>query len=199
MADPPLIASELQTLASRLPPPLFAEIADGLQETYHAHLVRQPDPQLAAQAAVDEFGDAEIISRALCRRAPWRRQAATLLVTGPLLGAIWATTLITQRAWLWPLPGTLRLLYGVALVLVVGLLARALLERHRYRRGQRRVLLGAAMLIALDLLAGAAVLGYATITGWIVPAALAAGAVRIVAATCIGAEHLKTQRVPPSS
>lgn len=191
MADHPLITSELQTLASRLPPPLLAEIADGLHETYQAKLTRQPDPHRAAQAAIAEFGDAEIISRALCRRAPWRRHAAALLVTGPLLGAIWATTVITQRAWLWPLPATLRVLYAATLILVVGLLIRALLERQRYRQGERRVMLGAAILIALDLLAGATVLSYATITSWIVPAALTASALRIIGATLIGAEHLK--------
>ena len=104
MADHPLITSQLQTLASRLPPPLFAEIADGLQETYQAQLIRQPDPHRAAQAAVAQFGDADTITRALCHQAPWRRHAAALLVTGPLLGTIWATTLITQQAWLWSLP-----------------------------------------------------------------------------------------------
>ncbi|GAA3717134.1 hypothetical protein GCM10022204_41280 [Microlunatus aurantiacus] len=199
MADHPLITTQLQTLASRLPPALFAEIADGLHETYQVQLTQQPDPHLAAQAAVAEFGDAEIISRALCCRAPWRRHAAALLVTGPLVGAIWATTVITQQAWLWPLSGTLRLLFGVTLVLVVSLLARAMLERNRYRQGQRRVILGAAILIALDLLAGAAVLGYATITGWIVPAALAASALRVIGAVFIGAEYLVHEPTPPAS
>lgn len=199
MADHQLITSQLQTLASRLPPPLYAEIADGLHETYRAQLRRQPDPQLAAQAAVAEFGDAEIISRALCHSALWRRHAAALLITGPLVGAIWAAALITQQAWLWPLPGTLRLLCGATLVLVVGLLARALSERHRYRQGQRRVLLAAAILIGLDLLAAATVLGYATITGWIVPAALAASALRVIGAVFIGAEYLVHEPTPPAS
>lgn len=198
MADHPLITTQLQTLASRLPAPLYAEIADGLHETYQAHLARQPDPHLAAQAAITEFGNAETISRALCRRAPWRTHAAALLVTGPLVGAIWATTLITQHAWLWPLPGTLRWPYGIILVVVVGLLVRALLERNAYRRGQRRVTLAAAILIGLDLLAGAAVLGYATITSWVAPLALAASALRIIGAGLIGVEHLKHQPVPPS-
>ena len=198
MADDPLITNQLEILASRLPAPLFAEIADGLQETYQDYLTRQPDPHQAAQAAIAEFGDAEIISRALCRRARWRQQAAALLVTGPLLGAIWATVLITQRAWLWPLPGILRLLYAATLVMVVGLLARALLERHGYRQGQHRVLLGAALLIGLDLLASATVLGYATLTGWVVPAALVASGLRVIGAGLIGVEQLTNQPVPPS-
>ena len=141
MADHPLITSQLQTLADRLPPPLFAEIADGLQETYQAQLVRQPDPLLAAQAAVAQFGDADTIIRALCHQAPWRRHAAALLVTGPLLGGIWATTLITQQAWLWSLPWIGRGLFAAALILVVVLLTRALLEQHTYRQGQARVVL----------------------------------------------------------
>ena len=126
MADHPLITSQLQTLASRLPPPLFAEIADGLQETYQAQLIRQPDPRRAALAAVAQFGDADTITRALCHQAPWRRHAAALLVTGPLLGTIWATTLITQQAWLWSLPWIARGLFAAALLLVVVLLTRAM-------------------------------------------------------------------------
>ena len=74
VADDPLITSQLQALASRLPAPLFAEIADGLQETYQA-LIRQPDPPRAAQAAVEQYGEADT-SRALCHQAPWRRHAA---------------------------------------------------------------------------------------------------------------------------
>lgn len=198
MAVHPLIATELETLASRLPPPLFAEIADGLHETYQDHLTRQPDPHRAALAALAEFGDAELVCRALCSRAPWRRQAAMLLATGPLLGAVWAITLITQRAWEWPVPGTLRLMYGVTLATVVGLLARALLERRGYRQGQRRVVLGASILIALDVLAAAAVLGYASISGWIVPAALAASALRVIGAGSIGAKYLMHQPGPPA-
>ena len=192
MADHPLITSQLQTLASRLPPPLFAEIADGLQETYQAQLIRQPDPHRAAQAAVAQFGDADTITRALCHQAPWRRHAAALLVTGPLLGGIWATTLITQQAWLWSLPWIARGLFAAALLLVVVLLTRALLEQHTYRRGRRRVLLAASALIGLDVLACATVLGYATITSWVVPLALAGSGLRIIAAGLVGARQLKT-------
>lgn len=188
MADHPLITSQLQSLASRLPPPLFAELADGLQETYQAQLVRQPDPHRAAQAAVAQFGDADTITSALCRQAPWRRHAAALLVTGPLLGGIWAATLITQQAWLSSLPWIARGLFAAALLFVVVLLTRALLEQNTYRRGRRRVLLAAAGLIGLDALACATVLGHATITSWVVPLALAGSGLRIIGAGLVSAQ-----------
>jgi hypothetical protein len=191
VADHPLISSQLETLASRLPPPLFAELADGLQETYQAQMIRQPDPQRAAQAAVAQFGDAATIIRALCHQAPWRRHAAALLATGPLLGGIWATTLITEQAWLWSLPWIARGLFAAALLFVVVLLTRALLEQHTYRRGRRRVLLAASTLIGLDVLACATVLGYATITGWVVLLALAGSGLRMIAAGLVGARELK--------
>ena len=191
MADHPLITSQLQTLASRLPPPLFAEIADGLQETYQAQLIRQPDPQRAAQAAVAQFGDADTILRALCHQAPWRRHAAALLVTGPLLGGIWAFTLIAQQAWLWSLPWIARGLFAAALLLVVVLLALARLEQHTYRQGQARVVLAGAVLIGLDVLACVTVLGHATITSWVVPFALAGSGLRIIAAGLVAARQLQ--------
>jgi predicted neutral ceramidase superfamily lipid hydrolase len=192
VADHPLITSQLQTLVSRLPPPLFAEIADGLQETYQTQLIRQPDSQRAAQAAVAQFGDADTITHALCHQAPWRRHAAALLATGPLLGGIWATTLITQQAWLWSLPWIARGLFAAALILVVVLLTLALLEQHTYRRGRRRVLLAASALIGLDALACATVLGHATITSWVVPLALTVSGLRIIAAGFVGARQLRT-------
>ena len=54
------------------------------------------------------------------------------------------------------------------------------------------MLLAASALIGLDVLACATVLGYATITSWVVPLALAGSGLRIIAAGLVGARQLKT-------
>jgi len=173
VAQHDLIAAQLRTLASRLPPDVFAEIADGLQETYQTKRTLHANPDAAAHAAITEFGDADTITRALCRGAQWRRQATFLLVTGPLIGGIWAATLIGQQVWQWPLPPVVRWLYGAVLIITVALLARGRTEQHVYRRGQRRVTIAGAALVSLDALTCAAALHYATISGWAAAAALA--------------------------
>ena len=185
-----LISAQLRTLASRLPPAVYAEVADGLQETYETKLTQHTNPCAAAQAAITEFGDADTITRAMCRGAPWRRQATALLVTGPLIGGIWAATLIGQQAWQWPLPPVIRWLYGAVLILTVALLARSRTEHHAYRRGQRRVTIAGATLIGLDLLACAAALNYATISGWAAAAALAS-CVRILMVGLISVRRIQ--------
>ena len=56
------------------------------------------------------------------------------------------------------------------------LLTRGLLEQHTYRQGQARVVLAGAGLIGLNVLVCVTVLGYATITSWVVPLASPAAA-----------------------
>ena len=48
---------------------------------------------------------------AFTRLSPARHAARRLLAAGPVVGGCWAAALITGRAWTWPVPATVRLLY----------------------------------------------------------------------------------------
>ena len=48
MTDHPLIATQLDVLAARLPTQSVDELADGLRQTYADQLTRQGDPDAAA-------------------------------------------------------------------------------------------------------------------------------------------------------
>ena len=76
---------------------MVEELADGLGETYRRHLGLGLGPEAAAQAAVAEFGEPELIAAELARAHPARR----LLAIGPLVGSCWAAALLTGHAgWL---------------------------------------------------------------------------------------------------
>ena len=83
------------------------------------------DPDAAAEAALAEFGQPHVILAAFTRVSPARRTARRLLATGPIVGACWAAALITSRAWTWPVPVAARVLFGLVLITVIGLLAVA--------------------------------------------------------------------------
>ena len=125
MPEPGLISGYLDALASQLPGPVVEELAGGLEETYERHLGLGLTPEAAAQAAVAEFGDADLIAAEFARAHPARRAARRLLVTGPVVGSCWAVALISSRAWTWPVPVAAALVPGLALVVVVVLLAFA--------------------------------------------------------------------------
>jgi len=163
VGDHQLITRQLEILADRLPGAAVEELADGLRETYDAHLARAGDPGAAARDAIAEFGDADTITAAYVRYSPWRRAARALLLTGPSVGALWAFTLLSQQAWDWPLPVAGRLLFGGALVAVVVALVASARATHAYRRARAATLAGAAALVALDgcLVATAMTLGLA--------------------------------------
>lgn len=68
MAGHHLIDAQLTVLATRLPAQAVEELADGLLEAYEARLA-DADPDVAARAAIAEFGDADTIrpgSRSSC-------------------------------------------------------------------------------------------------------------------------------------
>ena len=97
----------------------WRKLADGLEETYRRHLGLGLVPEAAAEAAVAEFGDPELIAAEFARAHPARRAARRLLVTGPVVGSCWAVALITSRAWTWPVPMAADIVPGLALVMVI--------------------------------------------------------------------------------
>jgi hypothetical protein len=173
MAGHDLIDDYLMRLARQLPADAVAELADGLAETYDRHLAAGRSGRAAATAAIAEFGDAEVVLAAFVRQAPGRRAALVLLGCGPLVGACWATLLVSEHAWTWPVPAGLRLAFGLTLLAVVAALAYAATARTTYRR-TRASAPGCVVLLLLDagLLATAATT--ATALHW--PFALAAAA-----------------------
>ncbi|MFF3669917.1 hypothetical protein [Microtetraspora malaysiensis] len=181
MAGHELIAAQVDILSSRLPAQAVEELADGLQETYEAHLAVVNDPDAAARAAIAEFGDAEMITAAFCRESPWRRTAVALLATGPIMGAVWGLSLVCAQAWTWPIPLAVRITYGVALVATALTLLAAATEKRAYRRTQAATLVGAIALITLD----AVMLATATMApspeAWPLVPALSASLIRIIA------------------
>jgi hypothetical protein len=151
MADHDLIADYLARLARHLPADAVAELADGLTETYDRHLTAGRTGPAAAAAAIAEFGEPEVVLAAFVRQAPGRRAALILLGCGPVVGACWATLLISEHAWTWPVAAGLRLAFGLTLLAVVAALAYAATARTTYRRTRASV---PACLVLLLLDAG---------------------------------------------
>ena len=178
MSEPRLIADYLAVLSARLPAPVVEELADGLAETYQSYLGRGLPPGRAAEAAVAEFGEPHVILAEFARTNPARRAAGRLLVTGPAVGGCWAAALITSRAWAWPLPLAMRILPGLVLVTVIGLLAAAVSGRS-YRFSTRA---GAAGCVGTALLDTVMIIGVALATPsvtWVTIGAMAASAGRL--------------------
>ncbi|MEO3862054.1 hypothetical protein [Acrocarpospora sp. B8E8] len=153
MAGHDLIESQLRVLARRLPAPIVEELADGLTETYQAQLERLGDPHAAARAAVAEFGDADTISAAFVRDAPVRAAARVLLATGPVVGTVWASALVSAQVWTWRVPTAVPLSVGAALVMVVAALALAQAVSHHYKAVRLAAASGACGLVLVDLAA----------------------------------------------
>jgi hypothetical protein len=150
--DHPLIAAQLAELAEQLPGDIVEELADGLRATYARHNAGGVDPDAAAARAVAEFGEARVIAREFRPLAPGRRMALLLLATGPLAGACWAAALISEQAWTWPVPMTVRILCAAALIVLVATLATASLARCSYQRLNRLAAAAGLGLLAMDAL-----------------------------------------------
>ena len=84
---------------SKPPAPVAEELADGLTETYEYYRRQGLAPDRAAESAVAEFGEPQLILAEFASVNPARRTARRLLETGPGVGACWAAALITGRAW----------------------------------------------------------------------------------------------------
>ena len=181
MAEPRLIRAYRATLARRLPAAILDELADGLEQTYHRYLDGGLDPDAAARAAVEEFGDPDALADLFAADAPARRTARLLLGTGPLVGGCWAALLIAVRAWDWPVPAIGDAGAALVLATVIALLAIAA-STGSYRRAQHTATLACLGLIALDSTLGTALILPAVAHGWLMVLA-AAGCVRISFAT----------------
>ena len=178
MPGPGLITGYLDALAGQLPGPVVEELADGLEETCRRHLGLGMAPDAAAQAAVAEFGDPELIAAEFARAHPARRAARRLLVTGPAVGLCWAVALVTGRAWTWPVPMAADLVPGLALVAVVALLAFAA-RGTRYRPIGRAGAAGCIGTAALDTFMIIGVLAADPAARWAVAVAMTASAARL--------------------
>ena len=176
MSEPRLISSYLEVLATQLPAPIVEELADGLAETHQSYLRQGLAPDLAAESAVAEFGEAQTIMADFVRVNPARRAARRLLGIGPAVGACWAAALITGRAWTVPLPA--RILLGLVLITCIGLLAAAALGR-RYRLAARTGVAGCVGMAALDFALITGVTFAVTSVTWVTVAAIAASTARI--------------------
>jgi len=160
MPWPRLIREYLAEMSEHLPAGIVEELADGLDQT-HVHYVGQGlTPDAAAEAAVAEFGEPQVVVAAFLRASPARRAGRRLLATGPVAGLCWGAALIAGRAWTWPVPIAARVLSGAALVTVVGLLGAAAFGRH-YRPVRRAGAAGCLGIAALD----AAMLTAVTVAG----------------------------------
>ena len=178
MSRASLITDYLSVLSAQLPAPVVEELADGLDETHQHYLTQGLTPDAAAGAAVAEFGEPQIIVAAFIRLSPARHAARRLLAAGPVVGGCWAAALITGRAWTWPVPPTVRLLFGVVLITVIGLLAAAAFGR-RYLSARRAGALACAGIAVLDGVMLVAVVLAVPVLIWPVILAAAASAARL--------------------
>jgi hypothetical protein len=149
MPEPGLISTYLAALSARLPAPVVEELAGGLDETRQRYLDQGLDPDAAASAALAEFGDPDVIMAAFIRLSPARRAARRLLAAGPVVGGCWGLVLAGGRAWTWPVPVAGRVLFGAALLSVIGLLAAAAFGRE-YRSVRRAGAAGCLGMTAVD-------------------------------------------------
>jgi hypothetical protein len=164
MASHELIDGYLADLARQLPPHTVDELADGLMEAWRHRLNAGLAPTAAARAAIAEFGTPDLVTRAFVAQAPGRRAAVLLLASGPVVGACWGASLVTARAWTWPVPAPAAVLLSAVLLTVVAALVTAATSRSSLRRtrlgavgGIGIVALDAAMITAVLLLAPALV------------------------------------------
>jgi hypothetical protein len=177
MPGPGLISEYLARLSADLPGRIVEELTDGLDETYHRNLGQGLDPEAAARAAIAEFGEPPVIAAAFTDASRGRRTARRLLATGPAVGMCWAVVLITSRAWQWPVPIAARVLFGVTLITVIGLLAAAAVGR-RYRLVCRAAAAACAGTVLLDVTMTSTVLVIAPALVWPVAVAVVLSAGR---------------------
>ncbi len=178
MADHELIEEYLARLARQLPADAVDELADGLTETYRHHLSRGLDAQVAAAAAVTEFGEPDVVLAAFVRQSPGRRAALALLYSGPTVGACWAAALIAGHAWTWQLPAFLKATVAGTLLAVIGCLVTAATSRRSYRR-TRVSAVGGIGLIVLDAIVLSTVLLAGVPLVWPMVLAVPASATRL--------------------
>ncbi len=108
------VDSYLAELKARLPGPararagIVAELRSGLMDAADAHRSAGLPPAQAALAAIAEFGEPAQVAdgfRAEIAAGQARRVAASLLVTGPLVGLLWIATATTSHLSIGPALG----------------------------------------------------------------------------------------------
>jgi hypothetical protein len=122
--------------------------------------------------------EAEEIVAEFARVNPARRAARRLLGIGPLVGACWAAALVTDRASAWPVPFTARILIGLALITIIGLLAASALST-RYRLAARAGVAGFVGIAALDAVLITGVTFTSAPMTWVMVGAMLASTARI--------------------
>jgi hypothetical protein len=177
MPGPRLIDDYLAALSADLPGRIVEELADGLDETYRHHLGQGHHPETAARAAVAEFGEPRVIVAAFTDASRGRKTARRLLAAGPVVGLWWAVVLISTRAWTWPVPAVARVLLGVALMTVIGLLVAATVG-HQYRLVCRAAAAACVGTALLDAVVTGTVLVIAPVLVWPVAVAVVLSAGR---------------------
>lgn len=178
MAGHQLIDDYLTSLARRLPDEVVDELADGLAETFQHHRDTGLAPELAARAAIGEFGSTQRVTEAFVAQAPGRRTAVLLLASGPLFGACWGASLITAQVWTWPVPTTTVGAFAIVLLAVVATLVLAATGRRSYRR-TRLGGVGGIGLLVLDTAMLAGVVLIAPTLVWPMAIAIPASLTRI--------------------
>ena len=149
MAESGVIGDYLAVLSAQLPASIVEELADGLDQTSQRYLDQGLNSDAAADAALAEFGDPQVILADFTRLSPARHAARQLLATGPVVGGCWGLALIADRAWSWPVPIIARLLLGLVLLIMIGTLAAAAFGRQ-YRTVWRAAAAGLAGMTAVD-------------------------------------------------
>ncbi len=177
MASNDLIDGYVADLARRLPPDVVDELTDGVVETFHQHRARGLDPSAAAVAATADFGEPDQIGAAFARQAPGRRAAVALLATGPIFGALWGSSLITAKAWTWPIPAAAAIAFGTTLLIIVASLVAAATSRSYART--RLASVGCSGLILLDLAMLAVIAVTSPTLVWPMALAIPASLVRV--------------------
>lgn len=186
MSRPGVIADYLVALSGQLPGQVTEELADGLDETYRRCLGLGLAPGAAAEAAVAEFGDPQLIVAEFARASPARRAARRLLGIGPVAGGFWAVALLTGRAWTWHVPVVAGIAAGLALGTVIVLLAVAA-RSTRYRSAARAGAAGCTGIAALDaaMITGILVAGPVVTRAVILAVAVSAGRLAFSARCCV--------------
>ena len=190
MTEHSLIAAYTNDLRARLPAALAEEVLDGLTEAHDKYLSLGMTPEHAARVAIAEFGDPGIVADAFRRTCPARRNARTLLVTGPVVGGCWACVLIAGRAWNWPIPAVVPILLGLTLAASVALLAMAAVA-PRYRVVQRTGTAGCLGIVVLDVSAILTAVVSASTTRSLVAIAACASAARLIIVARTLRPHLR--------
>lgn len=122
------------------------------------------------------------ITDAFVTQAPGRRAALLLLATGPVAALCWGTTLVTSRAWTWPVPTAAAAVLGCVLLLAVAVLLAAATSRHSYRR-TRLASVGGLAVLALDITMLTLVLLMTPIPAWPMLGAITLSLARIAFTT----------------